>query len=119
MEIKLKTAKGPKLHYSSPAVLRELGEQMKVSESRKIVTDSVAQPQVDHGLDEKNLLSIFSSLFHNLVSLDEKTAEVPQIALLCKVFSLLEAKYLPHTVVLIKSQVAKGLIEATVCSGLK
>lgn len=115
MEIKLKTAKGPKATYgSSSASQQALGSKLMI-DNIKPKAELGKTSSVDHGLDEKNLLSVFSTLFQQLLTSEDNLVEVPQVSLLCNIFSLLEQKYLPHVVVILKSQVGKPLTEATTC----
>jgi hypothetical protein len=105
MEIKLKTAKGPKLVYKSGSTPQLLAKPQLVPEEAPHIIEQTDHREADHGLDEKNLLAIFSTLLENLFNFDGKSTEMPQIGLIIGVYSLLEARCIPHAIILAKSQV--------------
>lgn len=105
MEIKLRTTRGPSSkRVPDPCTVSKEGTEENETTSKGHGAKATLKA-TDHGLDEKNLLGVFSTLFKNLTLMDSECSELPCLSLLSRVISLLEGNYRPHMAVLVKSQV--------------
>lgn len=105
MEIKLRTSKGPIALKNIEGLTQAKSVRDSNTQKSSQASIELKPTKVDHGLDEKNLLSVFSTLFRDLINSCHNISDPPSLSLLSSVMNILEEKYRPHMTVLVKSQV--------------